>query len=225
MSSHIHDAYFPAPGVPQQQGRVLGLTVYEARTWLGGCHTRVRCGVRRPTRLPMRRCCIWVFFFHGFAPTQINSCRTRLIWPKSGRISWRPKQVEIGLKPSLFLTPKTLHKQKPSLFAHHNHQNQNQLSITTLPLKTRNGLVPKPKASLSSVPVQSNPSSPISTKKSDSPIIVIDNYYNFTYNLCQVRPQFFCFCLFVCFFFFFPVWLSFDNVWYKCFIFEWRVCS
>ncbi|XP_030959828.1 anthranilate synthase beta subunit 2, chloroplastic-like [Quercus lobata] len=99
----------------------------------------------------------------------------------------------VQLKPSLFLTPKTLHKQNPCLFAHHNHQNQNQLSIATLPLKTRNGLVPKPKASLSSVPVQSNASSPISTKKSDSPIIVIDNYDSFTYNLCQYMGELGCF--------------------------------
>ena len=102
----------------------------------------------------------------------------------------------VQLKPSLFLTPKTLHKQNPCLFAHHNHQNQNQLSISTLPLKTRSGLVPKPKASLSAVPVQSNASSPISTKKSDSPIIVIDNYDTFSYNHWQVCPQLFIFYLF-----------------------------
>ena len=187
------------------------VTVYEARTRLGGCRTGVRRGPMRGAASDMaahssmpRLSFFFFFFFHIFVPTQLDSWRlgfdsrwfgqNQTVLAESGRIDWRPKQAEISLKPSLFLTPKTLHKQNPSIFAHHNHQNQNQLSITTLPLKTRNGLVPKPKASLSSV--QSNPSSPISTKKSDSPIIVIDNYDSFTYNLCQVCPQFFCFYLF-----------------------------
>lgn len=91
-------------------------------------------------------------------------------------------------KPSL-LNPNTLQNQNANsrLFAHHNH-----LSIT-LPLKTRNGLVSYPKASLT---VQPNDNSTVPIKKCDSPIIVIDNYDSFTYNLCQVPPQFLLFLFF-----------------------------
>ena len=83
-------------------------------------------------------------------------------------------------KPSL-LNPNTLQNQNANshLFAHHNHNhnyNHNHLSIT-LPLKTRNGLVSNPKASLT---VQSNVNSTTPIKKCDSPIIVIDNYNSFT---------------------------------------------
>ncbi|KAF3971994.1 hypothetical protein CMV_004460 [Castanea mollissima] len=77
-------------------------------------------------------------------------------------------------KPSL-LNPNTLQNQNANsrLFAHHNH-----LSIT-LPLKTRNGLVSNPKASLT---VQPNVNSTVPIKNCDSPIVVIDKYASFTYN-------------------------------------------
>ena len=100
----------------------------------------------------------------------------------------QPSLVQVP-KPSL-LTPKTktLHAQNSPLFPQHNY---NQLS-----LKTRNGFVPK--ASFAPVPVpvpvpvqsNSNSNSAFPTKKSDNPIIVIDNYDSFTYNLCQVCPKF-----------------------------------
>lgn len=95
-------------------------------------------------------------------------------------------------KPSL-LNPNTLQNQNANsrLFAHHNH-----LSIT-LPLKTRNGLVSNPKASLT---VQPNVNSTVPIKNCDSPIVVIDKYASFTYNpgSSSVPPLFI-----------FSVWFSF----------------
>ena len=96
------------------------------------------------------------------------------------------------------LTPKTktLFTQNPCLFPQHNH---NQLS-----LKIRNGFVPK--ASMAAVPVQSNI---FPAKKSDNPIIVIDNYDSFTYNLCQVCPKFISLIVFLIM----CLWMKFFAVW------------
>ena len=75
------------------------VTVYEARTQLGGCHTGVRRGLMRgaasdaAAHASVPRLRFFFFFFHIFAPTRLDSHRlsfdsrqTGPIRPKSGRI-------------------------------------------------------------------------------------------------------------------------------------------
>ena len=96
------------------------ITICEALTRLGGCHTRVRWRVQPPTRLPMRRCCVWVFFFFWIhadsAPICADSASIRAEpdrfgqnWVVSaGGRNWpkRPKLIEmaeIGLESCIAL--------------------------------------------------------------------------------------------------------------------------
>ena len=58
--------------------------------------------------------------------------------------------------------------------------------------KRGNGVVPKATAGV----LEANSNSPISAKKSTNPIVVIDNYDSFTYNLCQVHS--FAICVVSC---------------------------
>ena len=88
------------------------VSAYEAQMRLGGCRTGVRRSlirdaVARVLVLHLSYFLLFIFF-HGFAPTQLDSrrldfdsCRTGLIRPESGCISrqlkWQ-KQAEIGLE-------------------------------------------------------------------------------------------------------------------------------
>lgn len=49
--------------------------------------------------------------------------------------------------------------------------------------KRANAVLPKATASV----LEASSNSSISAKKSNNPIVVIDNYDSFTYNLCQVH--------------------------------------
>ena len=85
---------------------------YEAQMWLGGCRTGVRRGliwdaVARVSVLHLSYFLLFIFF-HGFAPTQLDSrqldfdsCQTGLIRPESRCIGRQPKwqkQAEINLE-------------------------------------------------------------------------------------------------------------------------------
>lgn len=92
----------------------------------------------------------------------------------------------------LSFSPKIL--QSPRLIPHQHHCVSSPLAFL---LKEQSGFVPK--ASLTAVTAQSNSNSSIPKKKFKNPVIVIDNYDSFTYNLCQVRPEFAVFVSFVCY--------------------------
>ncbi|PKI65285.1 hypothetical protein CRG98_014323 [Punica granatum] len=63
-----------------------------------------------------------------------------------------------------------------------------QLLRAELGLVARNGDLCTARAATSVTVLETNSRSPLSAKKNEKPIIVIDNYDSFTYNLCQ-EPQ------------------------------------
>ena len=84
----------------------------EAPTRLGGCHIEARRDPTQGAASDVIACtsmpCLSFFFFLGFTPTQLDSCRLGFnsrwfgqkwtISVESGHIGRRPKQAEIGLE-------------------------------------------------------------------------------------------------------------------------------
>ena len=68
------------------------MLTYEAWMWLEGCHTKVRRGCLRVGAMSE------LFFFHKFAPTQLQFTPIQLESGCINRRLKRPKQAKIGLE-------------------------------------------------------------------------------------------------------------------------------